>query len=95
MIVNRRVFIAKKGCLGEAIKALKTEVARVWPSMHLRYYISNTGTFDTFAAEAEYESLAEYERILAEGAPRFSAEFWQKWNETTEVGGTNEIWDLV
>jgi len=55
MIVNRRVFIAKKGRLMEAAQFCKAEAARIWPStVRWRVCTSNLGPFDAFAAEAEF-----------------------------------------
>ena len=95
MLVNRRTFIIKPGHLEKAIALGKAEITRVWPSMPVRYYRGHIAPFDTFALEAEWESLSVYEKAMAEGFPRVSAEFWDKWNQLTEAGGTNEFWELV
>ena len=95
MLVNRRTFIVKPGHLEEAIELLKAEVTRVWPSMPVRYYREHIAPSDTGAFEAEFESLAAYEKAMAEGWPRVSAEYLEKWNQLAEAGGTNEFWELV
>jgi hypothetical protein len=98
MIVDRRTFRAKKGQKHEAAAVLK-EVAKLFTAkvkdVPIRIYHSHMGTFDTVAMEVEYESLAEYERLmysffaLPEMAP-----LMKKWNEVTETGGTHEMWGL-
>jgi hypothetical protein len=96
MIVNRRTFIAKKGRMEEAIGSVKEAFDKFMPSsVSRRYYSSNIAPLDTFGVEIECESLAEYERIVAEYFARVTPDIWAKWFELTEIGGTNEIWDLV
>jgi len=94
MIVNRRTFVAKRGCLKEAVALNLAEMERT--NSTARVYVSETGLFDTIAIEFEFESLEEYEKSWAEyfSSPEASP-FLKKWTEITETGGTNEIWRLV
>ena len=94
MIVNRRTFVVKRGCM-DAIVALsiaqREQIGRPY-----RIYVPEMGPFDALAFEFEFENLQEYERVWAEwfGAPD-AAEFMAKWYDLTEPGGTNEIWTLA
>jgi hypothetical protein len=95
MIVNRRIFIPKHGHMREVLDLLKAEFARCFPEFKaVRYYVSDIGPFDRFGMEMEFPSLAEYERAVAQSGECFSPEFWQRWYELTESGGTNEIWTV-
>jgi hypothetical protein len=96
MIVHRWVSIAKKGRMAEAIACVKEAFDKFMPpSLPRRHYTSNIGPLDTFAIEIECESLAAYKEIVDEYFARLTPDLLAKWIETTEVGGTNEIWDLV
>jgi hypothetical protein len=95
MIVNRRMFIAKKGHYAEALAWAKKLVADVAPNARARFYESNIGPFDVFGWEIEYESLAAYERSLRDATARVTPEWWAQWHALTETGGTNEIWTLA
>jgi hypothetical protein len=52
----------------------------------VRYYREAIAPFDTFAWEAEWESLAAHEKVLDEGVRCISAEMWDQWNQLTERG---------
>ena len=94
MIVNRRTFVVKRGCMEEAVALLVADRERIG-GKH-RIYVSNIGPFDTIAIELEGENLEEYEKGWAEwGATPEAATFLEKWHDLTESGGTNEIWTLV
>jgi len=95
MIVNRRTFIAKKGHMDEAIAMMKRIWAEMDPQRRVRFYRSSLGPFDTIVWEAEYDSLTEYDKAMAAVDPRWMAENLPKWHAVTEVGGANEIWDVV
>ena len=96
MIVNRRTFVAKKGCLEEAAALMRAEVERTALPNTQRICIPVVAPFDLLVYEAEYENLEEYERLWTEwGASPEAAVFMEKWNALTEIGGTNEIWELV
>src|SRR5262245_29999317 len=103
MLVNRRTFIVKKPYFEEAVALLveASELAkRTDPNVVFRVYASEIGPFDTIAYELESESLAAYERQQAEFAanPTVAARFpewFKRWQEITEPGGTNEIWRLA
>jgi hypothetical protein len=103
MLVNRRTFIVKKPYFDEAL-ALLVEASQLAkkanPKAVFRVYASEIGPFDTIAFETESESLAAYERDSAElqANPAVAArwpEWFKRWQEVTEPGGTNEIWRLA
>jgi hypothetical protein len=99
MIADRRVFIAKKGHIDEAV-ALLREMAelfsKTFPGTTYRIYASHIAPFDSVAFESEYESLADYEKGVTEffALPEAIA-LLERWNEVTEAGGTHEIWSLI
>lgn len=100
MIVNRRTFNVKVGCMEEAVALVLGEIAadseRGGYTGRIRVYTSSIGTFDQMAVEWEYQDLAEYEEMWAEWAALpTTAAFMQKWIELVKEGGTNEIWDLA
>lgn len=97
MIVNRRTFIVKRGCLEDA-RALAMslrEFEQIRKLSAYRLYLPNIGAFDQIAMEAEFESLEEYEAWWNEWASSpEAAAFFEKWFDLTETGGVNEIWTL-
>lgn len=97
MIVNRRVFNVKQGCMDQAVELVKagTEQFSSYTGP-IRIYAPETGTFGVLAIEWEYKDLAEYERLWAEwqAAPETAA-FMEKWVTLTRSDGTNEIWHLM
>ena len=96
MLVNRRTFIVKRGCMEEALALLKAEKERVSHPHAGRIYTPSIGPFGVLVNEVEFESLEEYERFWAEwSASPEGAAFMEKWYDLTETGGTNEIWTLV
>ena len=70
MIVNRRVFNVKSGCMQNAVQLVREAVAaekeRGGYSGPVHIYVSETGQFDRLAVEWEYVNLAEYEQGWAE-----------------------------
>lgn len=91
-IVNRRTFIAKRGCYEEVVSMLKGERGADIVS---RVYRSHYGPFDTVALEVEFESVEAMERGWAEwSASPGSEQFMKRWVEVTEPGGANEVWIL-
>ncbi len=95
MLVNRRTFIAKRGCFSDVAALLKEAADLVGLPRPARIYLSEVGSFDTIAIEAEYENYAEYERFMALHDTKLSAQWWEKWFAVTESGGRNEIWKLL
>jgi hypothetical protein len=94
MYVNRRTYIAQKGKLEEAANFEKEFIQRMGPAHAHRVYVSEVGPFDTLAEELEFETLAEYERFIAEVMSKATAEDLAKWDSLTLTGGINEIWQL-
>jgi hypothetical protein len=92
MIVNRRTFNLKQGQEKSAVEAIKAFYAN--PDPHtLRWYISDIGPFNKLVVEIEYKDLADYEAYWSTFDP--GEDFWKNWFELTDLGGANEIWQLV
>ena len=97
MIVNRRTWLIKPGRMRDA-RALIQEVVRAKPAgmtRTVRCYVSEFGAWNLLALEAEFETVAECERLVAEWLAPLSPEFWKKWNELRDPGGGNEMWTLI
>jgi hypothetical protein len=96
MIVNRRTFAMKRGCMEEVVALVKADWERnSWPHAR-RLYTPNIAPFGVMVVELEFENLAEYEKSWAEwfASPEGVA-FMEKWVTLTRSSGTNEIWNLV
>lgn len=94
MIVNRRAFNVKKGCMEELVALLVAERERL--DSDYRIYAPGISPFDVVVLELEFESLEEYETAWAEwSASPESDEFMEKFNGLTLPGGTNEVWTLA
>ena len=95
MLVNRRTFVTKPGCMEKVVALLVAERERP-DVLPYRIYASDIGPFDTVAIELEFETLEEYVKSWAKwGEGPESAAFMEKWYDLTESGGNNEIWTLV
>ena len=94
MIVQRMTVNVKKGCMQELLEFLKE--IRKKRGYNYRLYQSNLGTFDQIALEMELDDLAAFDKFWTEyfALPETPASD-KKWNELTEPGGTNEIWNLI
>ena len=91
MIVNRREFSIKGGRMDEAVAWFR---ALVFPKP-IRLQQSASGTFGLLAIEIEYESMAEYEKLMAEWVARPDTPGrLTKWNELAK-GGQNEFWRTI
>jgi hypothetical protein len=95
MIVNRRTMIVKPGCWDGAVASVVAETKRLSFPHPRRILTVNIGPFDRLVFEAEFESLAEYEKFWAEyfASPEGVA-FTEKLNSMLVSGGSNEIWTL-
>ena len=95
MIVERRTFNINLGRMPEAIELVRKYEAQRREDGYtggFRIYVSSIGKYNQLAMEAEHESLAEYEKALAQWSARPSSPaFMEKWNPVCP-GGTNEIW---
>ena len=95
MIVNRRVYDIKPGRRGEAVELLReleTMLREAGFTGAFRIYVGSIGKVNQVAMEAEYESLAAYEKTLAGfGAMPTLSTWGKKWNEI-RTGGIIEIW---
>ncbi|MFN8489174.1 MAG: NIPSNAP family protein [Caldilineaceae bacterium] len=95
MIVNRRSFHVKNGCMEQAL-ALLRDAGQKYPHPQgrpRRLYTSDIGQLDVVAFEIEYADLAEYEAYWkAIAAQPWIDDFFAQWFTITEPGGKNEIW---
>ena len=95
MIVNREVFMLKGTRAGEAWALIRAEMTRLHPHQRVRFYTPNLAPLGAYAWEAEYESLAEFEKARDARYAAVSPEVVKKFFEMVEIiGGTNEIWNL-
>lgn len=92
-VVNRRTFIAAKGCYEDAVVILR-QGAQNSP-FPTRVYRCQYGPFDTVALEVEFDSITQMADAWQgwESTPE-TAELLKKWFEVTEPGGSNEVWLL-
>lgn len=95
MIVNRRTFIVKKGCMDRAVEMLRQAGDKRSHSLPRRLYRPDIGPFDQLVLEIEHEDLADYERYWqAIRALSWFEDWMAEWLEITETGGRNEIWQV-
>jgi hypothetical protein len=95
VIVNRRTFIAKQGCVQGLLDVLKAELETNPSPVPCRVYASSIARFDQVAVEWEFESLAAYEKFWADWFARpETPAFMDSWYPLNETGGKNEIWTL-
>jgi hypothetical protein len=79
----------------DLVAMMKAEQARLNLPITFRVYTPRIAPFSQVVAEWEYESLEAYDKFWEEWSARpETAQFMEKWNELTENGGTNEIWNL-
>lgn len=97
MIVERHVYIAKPGRIGDMLDHLRRQLANKnnpWPH-DVRIYQNRIGPFDCVAVELESESLAAYEETWTRWTSvAFTEEMNLEWRELKESGGQNEIWTV-
>lgn len=100
MIINRRTFNVKPGCMEAAIKCLKdaeTDFASNSKSkpIHLKLTTAIFGPFDLLATEAEFEDQDQYKIYTDELFSHPVMErFFETWFTLIVSGGTNEIWEI-
>jgi hypothetical protein len=95
MIVQRRTYVVKGGCMPETVAMIKAIIETHDFEHHIRrVYTPSIAPPGILAVEWEFESLEEYEKAWADwrDSPG-SAEFMERWFELTESGGTNELWN--
>jgi hypothetical protein len=95
MLVNRRTFNLRSGAEAEMTALMKEGLKWKPAGVPARYYFTEIGPFDVAAMEAEFESLADYERLVAEWVGKAPPDYWERWDKVVLEGGTNEIWRLA
>jgi hypothetical protein len=95
MIVNRWTFVLTGAHAEEAWAIFKAEMIKLHPQQRMRFYGSNIAPLCAWAWEAEYESLAEFDKAREARNSAISPESVKKFFELAHMtGGTNEIWDV-
>jgi hypothetical protein len=99
MFVNRRTFYVKKGCMDAVIQLVKDERARFvdHPEYNkMKFFRASFGPFDQLIVDAEFEGMDGYQKFWGEyfASPE-ARQFFEKWDQMTEIGGTNELWEEV
>ena len=84
--------------MGKAVELAQT-VKEIFPDWKGRIYAATHGFYgpqDTIIFEQDCESLDEREAYWVEkfATPEFSS-WYNEFNETTEVGGYQEVWVLI
>jgi hypothetical protein len=83
MIVNRRTFVVKRGCMLEAVATMKE--LRERGNGTFRIYTPNIAPFDIVVVEFEYGSLEEYDKEMTDWfASPEADEFLERWFEITK-----------
>jgi len=97
MIAVRWLQTIKRGRLSEATAAVNEmlEAFEGFAQRPKRVYTSRVGTGDTAAVEIEFESLVEYDSVVAEffASPQAKV-FFKTWNKVSRGPGSNSIWNL-
>jgi hypothetical protein len=99
MIVNRRTFNVKPGCMDEILQLLRdvSKTPATGPQANsFRISTAMFGPFDVLAMESEFDDLAHYQKYWGEvfNQPHM-ANFMEKWVKLTAGGGSNELWEVV
>jgi len=96
MIAVRFTHIVKPGCGGAVVALLKEHRDHpATPDRPTRIYTANLGPSHVVIYEAEYESLAAWEKAVAEWPHHpLAATFWKDMDKLVESGGSREIWNL-
>jgi len=96
MIVERRTWNVKRGCMQELVALGNSFIETTGSTVRLYTPTVGLGRQDTLVADHEFESLAEMESFWKEWFARpDTPAFLRKWEALTERGGTSEIWNLV
>lgn len=96
MFVNRLTYNTKLGKVEKAAELQKESLA-MNPAPHgSRLYTIVFGPFSKLVLELEFENSAEMEDYWERfwSLPE-NPEFIERWYETVDAGGSNEIWQLV
>jgi hypothetical protein len=96
MIVNRWVLMLRGPHAEEAFALFKAEMIRLHPGRRMRFYTANLTPYGSYAWEAEYESLAEFEKAREARYAAMAPDFMKQLHamDAVEAGGVNEIWNL-
>ena len=98
MIVNRRTFNVKPGCLEEIVQLIRdvgAEIGQKPAYSPIRVLTAVFGPFDVLVLETTHENMEQYQQYWIElGGEPAMVKFFEKWYTLIAGGGTNEIWDI-
>jgi hypothetical protein len=93
MIINRRIFKIKIGCMDQAIELIKAEIAAT--RVKGTVYTSDLGPSDLLNMDIEFEGLGKYDEFWTGWGQSARAEdFFKVWNHLVENHIANEIWQV-
>ena len=101
MIVNRRTFNVKPGCMEEVIELIvenirQREKSRPANVGQRRLLTAVFGPFDVLVMETENENMEQYQQYCADILKDPSMEaYFARWSQLIVGGGSNEIWEVV
>jgi hypothetical protein len=96
MIVIRITHTVKPGSSRAVVALLKEHRDhQATQEQRARIYTTNLGPSHTVIYEAEYETLAAWEKAVAEWPSHpLAATFWKQMNELLDSQGSWEVWNL-
>jgi len=99
MLINRRTFNVRPGCMEEIIQLVK-DIGRDVGSLpsgarETRLSTALFGPFDVLVTEVEFENMEQYQQYWNEAFSHPAAtKFFETWDKLIAGGGTNEIWEV-
>jgi hypothetical protein len=60
-----------------------------------RILVPSIGPFDVVVGELEFKDWAELHKFGASFYEKLPESFEKEWNEATENGGSNEVWQIA
>ena len=95
MLVQKNTFVPKRGQRDRVVELLKKAEAFVPFKVSYRILIPSIGPFDVVVDELEFKDFTEYDKFWAGFFEKVPESFWQEWNDATENGGSNEVWQIA
>ncbi len=91
MLLNRRIFKIKVGCMDTAADMAKAELEALGAQGTVAS--SDFGENYVLSVDIQFENLTAYEKFWTDwfGSPRAEA-FFETWNTLVERDGANELW---
>ena len=96
MIVERWEFHIKPGKFDDALELVEDARKNVWPEFSARIYASAWGTMNTLVFDADFEDLAEHDKLWEiVGAKEEWDVYVNKLFDLTDGPFTHTLWDLL